>query len=96
MPRLAALMCLHINLTLTQTLAQFFAGYLLEQSLSVDNLFVFILIFTYFKTPRRDQDKVNRPVERGHGVTDRQGAWLVQLSCPCMCTVMSARLWCVH
>ncbi|KAK9838172.1 hypothetical protein WJX81_006466 [Elliptochloris bilobata] len=37
---------------------EFFAGYLLEQSLSVDNLFVFIIIFTYFQTPRRDQDKV--------------------------------------
>ena len=28
---------------------EFFAGYLLEQSLSIDNLFVFILIFKYFK-----------------------------------------------
>lgn len=27
------------------------AGYLLEQSLSVDNLFVFVLVFSYFKTP---------------------------------------------
>ena len=31
--------------------AEYFAGYLLEQSLSVDNLFVFILVFEYFKTP---------------------------------------------
>jgi TerC family integral membrane protein len=30
---------------------EFFAGYLLEQSLSVDNLFVFILVFSYFQTP---------------------------------------------
>lgn len=30
----------------------YFAGYLLEQSLSLDNLFVFILIFEYFKCPR--------------------------------------------
>ena len=30
---------------------EYFAGYLLEQSLSVDNLFVFILIFQNFKTP---------------------------------------------
>jgi hypothetical protein len=30
---------------------EYFAGYLLEQSLSVDNLFVFILVFNYFKTP---------------------------------------------
>ncbi|XP_058108824.1 thylakoid membrane protein TERC, chloroplastic isoform X2 [Magnolia sinica] len=31
--------------------SEFFAGYLLEQSLSVDNLFVFVLIFRYFKVP---------------------------------------------
>ena len=37
---------------------EYFAGYLLEQSLSVDNLFVFILVFKYFKTPRLDQEKV--------------------------------------
>ncbi|MEX0736461.1 MAG: TerC family protein, partial [Bacteroidota bacterium] len=28
---------------------QFFTGYLIEKSLSVDNLFVFLLIFSYFK-----------------------------------------------
>ena len=37
---------------------QYFAGYLVEQSLSVDNLFVFILVFRYFKTPQLAQDKV--------------------------------------
>ena len=37
---------------------QYFAGYLVEQSLSVDNLFVFILVFKYFKTPKLAQDKV--------------------------------------
>lgn len=37
---------------------EYFAGYLLEQSLSVDNLFVFILIFNYFKTPIEYQPKV--------------------------------------
>jgi len=37
---------------------EFFAGYLLEQSLSVDNLFVFILVFNYFKTPPEAQNKV--------------------------------------
>nr|POE59856.1 thylakoid membrane protein terc, chloroplastic [Quercus suber] len=31
--------------------SEFFAGYILEQSLSVDNLFVFVLIFKYFKVP---------------------------------------------
>jgi predicted tellurium resistance membrane protein TerC len=38
--------------------AQYFAGYLLEQSLSVDNLFVFVLVFDYFKTDQQGQDKV--------------------------------------
>ena len=37
---------------------EWFAGYLLEQSLSVDNLFVFVLVFDYFKVPRSGQDKV--------------------------------------
>ncbi len=36
----------------------FFTGYLLEKSLSVDNLFVFLLIFTYFGVPRLYQHKV--------------------------------------
>jgi len=34
-----------------QSAMEFFAGYLVEQSLSVDNLFVFILLFEYFKVP---------------------------------------------
>lgn len=37
---------------------QFFTGYLIEKSLSVDNLFVFLLLFTYFKVPPRYQHKV--------------------------------------
>eukprot|EP00555_Chaetoceros_dichaeta_P002771 CAMPEP_0198250298 /NCGR_PEP_ID=MMETSP1447-20131203/1543_1 /TAXON_ID=420782 /ORGANISM="Chaetoceros dichaeta, Strain CCMP1751" /LENGTH=327 /DNA_ID=CAMNT_0043935109 /DNA_START=476 /DNA_END=1459 /DNA_ORIENTATION=- len=38
--------------------AEFFAGYLVEQSLSIDNLFVFLLLFDYFKVPLRNQDRV--------------------------------------
>lgn len=38
--------------------AEFFAGYILEQSLSVDNLFVFVLVFNYFKTPPSGQTQV--------------------------------------
>jgi hypothetical protein len=37
---------------------EYFAGYLLEQSLSIDNLFVFVLVFSYFKTPPAAQPKV--------------------------------------
>ena len=40
------------------TALDFLAGYLIEEALSVDNLFVFILIFDYFKTPREYQHKV--------------------------------------
>lgn len=36
----------------------FFTGYLIELSLSVDNLFVFLLIFTYFKVPKKFQHRV--------------------------------------
>jgi tellurite resistance protein TerC len=37
---------------------QFVAGYLIELSLSVDNLFVFLLIFSYFKVPAKFQHRV--------------------------------------
>ncbi|MGL4368430.1 MAG: TerC family protein [Spirochaetota bacterium] len=37
---------------------QFLTGYLLEYSLSVDNLFVFLIIFSYFKVPRKYQHRV--------------------------------------
>jgi tellurite resistance protein TerC len=37
---------------------EFFTGYIVELSLSVDNVFVFIVIFTYFAVPHRVQHKV--------------------------------------
>ncbi|HAJ34103.1 MAG TPA: hypothetical protein DCL15_00205 [Chloroflexi bacterium] len=37
---------------------QFLGGYLLEKSLSVDNIFVFVMIFTYFSTPAEYQHRV--------------------------------------
>jgi tellurite resistance protein TerC len=37
---------------------QFFTGYLIEKSLSVDNIFVFVLIFTYFAVPAAYQHRV--------------------------------------
>jgi len=41
-----------------QLALEFFAGYLIEKALSIDNLFVFILIFSYFKVPAKYQHKV--------------------------------------
>jgi tellurite resistance protein TerC len=37
---------------------EYFAGYLIEKSLAVDNVFVFALIFTYFAVPRQFQHRV--------------------------------------
>src|SRR5438477_6067128 len=37
---------------------EFVTGYLIELSLSVDNLFVFLLIFSYFKVPPKYQHRV--------------------------------------
>src|SRR4051794_38903482 len=37
---------------------EYFAGYITEKALSVDNLFVFLIIMTSFKVPRADQQKV--------------------------------------
>src|SRR5207253_950946 len=37
---------------------EFITGYLIELSLSVDNLFVFLLIFSYFKVPAKYQHRV--------------------------------------
>lgn len=37
---------------------EFVTGYLIELSLSVDNLFVFLILFSYFKVPKEHQHKV--------------------------------------
>lgn len=37
---------------------EFFAGYIIEQSLSVDNMFVFLLIFSHFKVEQHHQHRV--------------------------------------
>ncbi len=37
---------------------EFYTGYLLEYSLSIDNMFVFIMIFSYFAVPNHLQPKV--------------------------------------
>lgn len=37
---------------------QFFTGYIVEKALSVDNIFVFVVIFTYFNIPSKYQHRV--------------------------------------
>ena len=41
-----------------QIALEFLTGYLIEKSLSVDNLFIFLLIFSYFRVPALYQHKV--------------------------------------
>jgi tellurite resistance protein TerC len=41
-----------------QKALEFLTGYLIELSLSVDNLFVFLIIFSYFKVPAKYQHRV--------------------------------------
>ncbi|WBQ06310.1 TerC family protein [Kribbella sp. CA-293567] len=38
--------------------SEYFAGYITEKALSVDNLFVFLIIMTSFRVPRENQQKV--------------------------------------
>lgn len=42
----------------SHTMVEFYTGYLIELSLSVDNLFVFLLIFQYFWVPPKQQPRV--------------------------------------
>lgn len=44
--------------TNSQAAIAFFTGYLIEKSLSVDNIFVFVLIFSYFAVPAAYQHRV--------------------------------------
>lgn len=42
----------------TKEAGEYFAGYVIEYSLSVDNMFVFVVIFSYFKVERAYQHQV--------------------------------------
>lgn len=41
-----------------QPALEFLTGYLIEKSLSVDNIFVFLMVFAYFKVPQKYQHEV--------------------------------------
>lgn len=42
----------------SQRAVEFLTGYLIEKALAVDNIFVFVMIFSYFQVPPRYQHKV--------------------------------------
>ncbi|OGI39637.1 MAG: hypothetical protein A2140_10080 [Candidatus Muproteobacteria bacterium RBG_16_62_13] len=59
----AALLWWHLDGTAGREVAntkslEFLTGYLIEKSLSVDNIFVFLMIFTYFAVPAEHQRRV--------------------------------------
>src|SRR5690606_10555353 len=46
------------NLTPTTAMLKYITGYLIELSLSIDNIFVIAVIFTSFKIPKKFQHRV--------------------------------------
>jgi tellurite resistance protein TerC len=57
-PRLTAVPGFDPEATAWQVALEFLTGYLVEYSLSVDNIFVFVLILSYFAVPARYQYRV--------------------------------------
>jgi hypothetical protein len=60
---------------------EFCSGYLLEQCLSVDNLFVFIVLFDYFKVTTDKQDRVLSYGIVGGNETHDNLPWNAQHEC---------------
>src|SRR5690606_27970371 len=42
----------------TRVALEFFTGYLVEKALAVDNIFVFLMLFSYFAVPAEQQQRV--------------------------------------
>ena len=57
-PRLASLPGFDPEAAAWRVSLEFLAGYIVEKSLSVDNIFVFVLVFGYFAIPARYQHRV--------------------------------------
>ena len=57
-PRLTALPGFDAHATAREAALQFLAGYVIEYSLSVDNIFVFVVVLNYFLIPTKYQHRV--------------------------------------
>jgi tellurite resistance protein TerC len=57
-PRLAAIPGFDAGRTAWEVALQFLAGYVVEYSLSIDNIFVFVVVLNYFKIPSEYQHRV--------------------------------------
>ncbi len=57
-PRLMAIPGFNGDAVAWQTALEFLTGYIVEKSLSVDNIFIFVLVFGYFAIPAKYQHRV--------------------------------------
>jgi tellurite resistance protein TerC len=57
-PRLMAVPGFDPNAAAWRVSLEFLTGYVIEKSLSVDNIFVFVMVFSYFAIPRKYQHRV--------------------------------------
>ncbi len=57
-PRLAQLAGFDPQVAARQVGLEFLTGYIVEKSLSVDNIFIFVLVFSYFGIPSKYQHRV--------------------------------------
>lgn len=57
-PRLLAIPGFNPQLEAKETAMEYFAGYVVEKSLAVDNVFVFVVVFTFFNIPAKYQHRV--------------------------------------
>jgi len=57
-PRLAALPGFVPEAAAWQVFLEFLTGYIVEKALSVDNIFIFVVIFTFFHIPSEVQHRV--------------------------------------
>ena len=57
-PRLLAIPGFDPSAEANRAMLQYFTGYIVEKALSVDNIFVFVVIFTYFNIPDKYQHRV--------------------------------------
>jgi tellurite resistance protein TerC len=81
-PRLMAIPGFDPNIAAWNVALEFLTGYIVEESLSVDNIFIFILVFSYFAIPAKYQHRVlfygilGALVFRGTFIA--AGSWLMQ------------------
>lgn len=57
-PRLTALPGFSPNAAAWQVALEFLTGYVVEKSLSVDNIFIFVVVFGYFRVPAKYQHRI--------------------------------------